>query len=244
MRDGMVYGRPMESPRPEDMRALVAEFVRSLHAAYLDQARKLAPAERARLPLLAAGELVVAAAAARQLHLIATSDAFPAPQGPEVVVVDELPGLTWSLRFFDPVVLPELGLLDDNGEASASEVRRVLGVGAMVYHLSVSAGGGLSPHHAQHAGTGLANQHAAAARDFDALRAAVGDRAELVDELAVAEQVGLPRAAALLAEAIMPGDDHVRSAAVSGSPVEVRRALLSAVREQRTAQPWGASHGR
>jgi hypothetical protein len=234
----------MESPRPEDMRALVADFVRSLHAAYLDQARLLPPAEQARLPLLAAQDLVVAAAAARQLHLVATTDAFPPPTGPEVVVADELPGLFWSVRFFDPVVLPELGLLGDSGDAAASDVRRVLGVGRMVYHLSVSPGGGLTPHHAQHAGTGLANQHAAAARDYEALRAAAGGRAELVDELAVAERVGLTQAVALLAEAILPGDPSVRLAAREGSSDAVRRALLSAVRGQLATPTSGAPHGR
>ena len=61
-------------------------------------------------------------------------------------------------------------------------VRRVLGVADVVYHLSVSVGGGLDAHHAQHAGVALANQHAAAIRDGQAIRHAFPGREALVDE--------------------------------------------------------------
>jgi hypothetical protein len=182
---------------------------------------------------------------------VATTDAFPPTTGPEVALHDEVSGLSWTVRFFDPVVLPELGLLTDDGPAAAAAVCRVLGVGAVVYHLSLSAGGGLTPHHAQHAGTGLANSHASAARDFETLYAALPDRADLVGELAVAERVGLTHATALLAEQILPNDPTVRAAAAAAlassdeAPADgVRRALLTAVRGSRPSSGEGIADGR
>lgn len=236
-RQGFLPSPPVGTVRgPEEMRTVTAEFVHVLHGAYLDRARLLAPADRARLPLLSAGNLTVAVAAARQLHLVATSDAFPAPAGPEVALDDELAGLAWTVRFFDPVVLPELGILPDDGPGAPAEVRRVLGVACVVYHLAVSPGGGLTAHHAQHAGTGLANQHAAAARDYESLQAALPRRSALVDELAVAERAGLPNAVRLLAGQILPEDDDVsRVLTDPTAPTDdIRRALLAAVRRDAT----------
>ncbi len=103
----------------------------------------------------------------------------------------------------------------------------------MIYHLSVAPGGGLAPHHAQHAGTGLGNQHAAAVRDADTLRAACRGRETLVDELAAAERLGLHHALRLLAGALAPGDEQVARAAAGQDDAAVRRALVAAVRAAR-----------
>src|SRR4029450_466496 len=51
-----------------------------------------------------------AAAGARTLHVIGTTESFPDPVGQEVEVTGAADGLAWELRFFDPVVLPVLGL--------------------------------------------------------------------------------------------------------------------------------------
>jgi hypothetical protein len=138
----------------------------AVHEAYLAQARLLAPAAQARLPLLQAPRLTVAAAGARNLHVIGTAESFPAPVGQEVEVTGEADGLAWELRFFDPVVLPVLGLVAETDGPAPEEVRRVLGVGTYLYHLVVEPGSQLTPHHATHAGTGLASAHATAAREL------------------------------------------------------------------------------
>jgi hypothetical protein len=219
---------------PEAMRAAMAAYVRAVHEAYLTIASTLAPAERAALPLLAADRLTVAAVGA-------TAEAMPAPVGPEVAVADELPGLAWTLRFFDPVVLPELGLVDESAGPRPGEVRAVLGVRTEVYHLVVPPGGTLTAHHAAHAGTGLANGHAAAARDYQAIRARIAPadtgRAALVGELAGAERAGLVHAAGLLAVAIAPGDLGVAATAAADPPdlAALRRALLAALSPARSA---------
>jgi hypothetical protein len=205
----------------------MAEFVAAVHDAYLAQARLLPPAEQARLPLLAAGRLTVAAAGARNLHVIGTAERFPAPVGQEVEVTGEADGLAWGLRFFDPVVLPVLGLVAEADGPDPEEVRRVLGVGTYLYHLVVEPGSQLTSHHATHAGTGLASAHAVAARDLEAIRAHAPGRQELVDELAGATTAGLVRAQALLAQAIAPGDQAV---AAASDPAALRTALLAALR--------------
>jgi len=187
---------------PEAMREMVRDYVCAVHTTYLDHVRQLPPAERAALPLVAATELTVVAAAARRLHLVATTDALPAPHGPEVELTDEKDGLTWTLRFYDPSVLPELGLLADD---SPAEVRRTLGIGNTVYHLSIDVGGGLSGHHAQHSGVALANQHAKLTRDLDRIRHAVPRQLRVVDEFGVCVRNGLDRAAALLAAELTAG---------------------------------------
>jgi hypothetical protein len=120
---------PMQGTTPERMRQAMADFVAAVHEAYLAQARLLPPAEQARLPLLAARRLTVAAAGARNLHVIGTGERFPAPVGQEVELTGEADGLAWDLRFFDPVVLPVLGLVAEADGPAPEEVRRVLGVG-------------------------------------------------------------------------------------------------------------------
>jgi hypothetical protein len=218
------------------MRAAMADFVAAVHEAYLAQARLLPPAERARLPLLEAARLSVAAAGARNLHVVATQERFPAPVGEEVELAGQADGLAWSLRFFDPVVLPVLGLVAEASGPEPEEVRRVLGIRTYLYHLVVEPGSELTPHHATHAGTGLASAHATAARDLEAIRAHAPGRQQLVDELAGAAVAGLVRAQALLAREIAPDDEGVAAAAAAPSPEPdaLRAALLRALRAPAT----------
>jgi len=234
----MGYGRGTMSrtnpppAAPEQMRRAMAEFVAAVHGAYMAQARLLPPAEQARMPLLSARRLTVAAAGARNLHVVGTEERFPAPVGQEVELTGQADGLAWTLRFFDPVVLPVLGLVAEIDGPAPEEVRRVLGVGTYLYHLVVEPGSQLTPHHATHAGTGLASAHAGAARDLEAIRAHARGRQELVDELAGATTAGLVRAQALLARAIAPGDESVAAAAGAArpEPAALRAALLAALR--------------
>lgn len=177
------------------MRATVRDYVWTLHRTYLDHVRHLAPGERASLPLVAAGQVTVVAAAARRLHLIATAQPLPPPTGPEVSFIDEHDGTRWTVRFFDATVLPSLGTIPDD---HPDGVRRALGVTDTVYHLTVGDGGGLTGHHAQHSGVALANQHAATSRDLDRLRHALPRQHQVVDELGVCVRLGLDRAGALL----------------------------------------------
>lgn len=208
-------------PRPEQMRAIVQDYVRSVHVAYLDHARHLPPGERGRLPLVVAGRLSVVAAAGRELHLIGTTDVLPPPRGQEVELTDEHDGTGWRLRFFDPSVLPQLGLL---ASETPEEVRRALGIGDVVYHLTVGVGGGLTSHHAQHSGVALANRHAASARDLERVRRAHPRDEALVGELETCVRVGLHRAAALLARELTSGRVDVPV----GTPAEASVAAVLA----------------
>jgi hypothetical protein len=182
------------------MRKLVGDYVRAVHTTYLDHVAHLPPAVRGALPLVAAGGVTVVAAAAQRLHQVATTDRLPAPEGPEVEVADDHRGVAWTVRFFDPSVLPGLGVLADDGP---HDVRRVLGIADTVYHLTVA--GDLTGHHAQHSGVALANQHAKALRDLDRIRRALPGRQRIVEELGVCARLGLDRAAALLAGDLTSG---------------------------------------
>ena len=195
------------------MRAAVAGYVQEIHRAYVDQAATFSPGVRGRMPLMTAGRITVAAVAARNLHLLATTERLGPPTRPG--------GGAWrrttaasagSLRFYDPVVLPDLGLLEEREAPAFEEVKRALGVGTVLYHVVAQPGRGLSGHQATHVGTGLANGHSAAARDFETIRARARGREALVDELAGAAIAGLPHAQALLARAISPYDEGVREA--------------------------------
>ncbi len=216
------------------MRAALRDYVAALHHAYLGAAAPLPPGERAALPLLRAGQFTVVIAATRYLHLLATTDPLPLPRGQEVQEHDTDGDLSWTVRFYDPVVLPPLAQLEQAGIPAPADVRRVIGITDVIYHLSVAPGGGLSPHHAQHAGTGLANQHASAARDAAALRAALPGREALTDEFAAAERLGLRHAVRLLAGAIAPGDPDVAGAAAGDDDAAIRRALLAWARRTKS----------
>lgn len=219
-------------PSPEIMRKAVADYVAAAHAAYVRQARVLPPAVQGRLSLFRAGRLWVAAAGARYLHIVGTTEALGGATGREVQVEGEVPPLRWTLGFYDPVVLPGLALVREEDGPAFEEVRGLLGIRTYLYHLTVKPPAELGEHHAGHTGAGLANAHAAEAREFDAIRTAAGDRAPLVDEMEGAGIAGLMRAQALLAQAIAPGDSEVEALAGQErpDPAELRRAVLAAVR--------------
>ena len=100
------------------------------------------------------GPFTVVVAAARELHVLATRDALPPVGAREVVVDGALPGLTWSVRFLDPSVLPELA---EATRPDGPDVRDVLGIDHVLYHLTVAVDGALTGHQAVHAGAGLAH---------------------------------------------------------------------------------------
>lgn len=218
---------------PDAMRAAMTDYIRTVHQAYLSQTAGQPPAVRGRLPLLA-GPFTVIAAGVRNLHVVATTEALPPPAGQEIAVSDELDELLWTTRFYDPVVLPALGMIDESEAPASAQVRRTLGVSTYLYHLIVQPGSQLTGHHAGHAGAGLAMSHVADARDFEAIRAHARGRESLVDEMEGAALAGLVRAQALLAREIVPGDETVAALADSGrpEPAEVRRAVLAAVRQR------------
>jgi hypothetical protein len=207
------------------MRRSVAGYLEVVHAAYLDHARTLAPAVRARLPLVAAGRFFVAAAAGNGLHLVATEEALAPAERDGSAVTGEAGPLRWTLCFYDPTVLPELA-----AGTSPDELRRALGVTTVLYHLALPFPVGLSPHHAAHAGAGLAAAHAGAARLVEELRRALPDKAALVEELAGAARAGLHRAEALLASELFPGDPDLAALARQSDPdpAAVRDALAAA----------------
>jgi hypothetical protein len=169
----------------------------------------------------------VAAVGARNLHLVATLETLGPPLGQEV----ELPGLTWALRFYDPVALPELGTVTEAAGPAYTEVRAALGITTTVYHVVAQPGAGLTPHRGGHVGSGLASGHSSAARDLETIRDRLPGRERLVDEFAGAARAGLPRAQALLARALAPRDPAVAALAEQPGPdpEEVRRALLASV---------------
>jgi hypothetical protein len=227
------YGRAMAEDAipnggPEQMRSAMAEYIRALHRAYLDASTPLAPGDRARLPVLQAQSFTVAAIGTRYLHVIGTSETLPAPTGPEVVIEDSLDELSWTVRFFDPVVSPALGLIDESEKPSPDQVRHTLGIRSVVYHLTVPPGGGLTAHHALHAGTGLAHSHAAAHRDFASLAALRPSRGALIAEMQAAHVNDLPEAHRLLAIELV-GPDAITAA--HGDFEAVRRQTLQALRE-------------
>jgi hypothetical protein len=225
------------------MREAVAGYVQEVHRAYADQAATFSPGVRGRMPLVSAGRVTVAAVAARNLHLLATTEDLGPLRGPEVALEADYAGLSWELRFYDPVVLPDLGLLDERDAPAFAEVKRALGVGTVLYHVVAQPGAGLSGHQATHVGTGLANGDSAAARDFETIRARARGREALVDELAGAAVAGLPHAQALLARAISPYDDGVREACEAGppDPEAIRKAVLAAVGGRTQWRPVGSA---
>jgi|FLYL01.1.fsa_nt_gi hypothetical protein len=221
----------MTGASPEEMRSAMADYVKTVHRAYLSQAQLQPPAVQGRMPLLSAPFTVVAAGV-QNLHVVATREQLAAPRGPEVELDDELPPMRWKLRFYDPVVLPPLGLIDERRGPAGDLVRRALGITTYLYHLIVQPGSQLTPHHAGHAGSGLANAHAAEARDFEQIRAHARGREKLVDEMEGAALAGLKTAQALLAREIAPWDAELQRLARDrrADPAVVRRRLLEALR--------------
>lgn len=213
---------------PEQMRSAMAAYVTAVHQAYADAAAPLPAGDRSRLPLLAAGDLTVVAVGARYLHVVATADALPAPVGQEVEQSGDIDGIRWTLRFFDPVIAPGLGLIDESDGPALQEVRETLGIRTVLYHLAVPPGSGLSPHHALHAGTGLAHTHAAAERDYSTIASLAPTRAALVHEMHAAAVNDLPVAHALLAREVAPG--CVADPLQDNDIATVRKAVLTALR--------------
>ena len=148
------------------------------------------------MPLLAAGAARRGRGRrARNLHVLATRDPLGPVRGQEVELAASDDGLSWTLRFFDPVVLPELALIDESagpgfrrGPARARRRHRGLPL------LRFARARGCRAHQAAHVGTGLAGGHSAAARDFETIRSRVRGREDLVDEMAGAAAAGLVRA--------------------------------------------------
>jgi hypothetical protein len=222
------------------MRNAVAGYIAGIHDSYLAQAATFSPGVQGAMPLLAAGTFSVAAVAVRSLHLVATTESLGPLRGQEIEVAGqagESGELAWTVRFFDPVVLPALGLIDESAGPALAEVRRTLGVSTVLYHLTASPGTTFNRHNAAHVGTGLASGDSAAARDFETIRQRARGREALVDELAGAARAGLPRAQALLAAAIAPRDEALRALAGQAvlpgedlpDPDEVRKTLLASV---------------
>jgi hypothetical protein len=217
------------SHTPEDMRQVVAGYVQEIHRAYVDQAATFPPGVRGAMPLMSSRRITVAAVGTRNLHLLATEEDLGPLHGPEVSLDAEIGGVAWTLRFYDPVVLPELALVDESERPAFEEVKRALGISTVIYHFIAEPGAGLSAHQASHVGTGLANGHSAVRRDFDTIRSRARGREALVDEMAGAASAGLVRAQALLAREISPHSEGVRAACASDDPDAVRKALLDAV---------------
>lgn len=134
----------------DDLRDAVGGYVRAVHDAYLDAGGGSAGEG------LAAGPFTVVAAAARSLHVLATRDEIEVPER-GAAEPSELAGLTWTLVFLDPSVLPELADVP-NGPDEPRAVMDRLGVDRVLYHLVVGQGSALTSHHAMHAGTGLAHR--------------------------------------------------------------------------------------
>jgi hypothetical protein len=153
-----VTDSPGPRARAAGLRGALVEYVRAVHAAYVDVAahRETDPA----LLPLAQGPFTVAIAAADQLHLVATRDPLPATRPHEQPVDDEIAPLHWQVRFLDVTVVPELAVV--SAEDPGHGVLEVLGIGASLYHLVVNPAASLDGHQAMHAGTGLANAHLAA----------------------------------------------------------------------------------
>lgn len=217
---------------PEVMRQAMADYVATVHRAYVTQARMQPPAVQGRMPLLSQ-VFTVAAVGAQNLHVIATTQSLGPVRGQEVETEEELDNLRWRLRFFDPVVIPMLGMIDEAAGPASDQVRRTLGITTHLYHMIVQPGAELTTHHAGHAGAGLANSHIADARDFDAIRSRASGQESLVDEMEGAALAGLVRAQALIARELAPWDDELM-ALTKGTPdpIDLRRALLAALRSE------------
>lgn len=220
------------------MRDAVADYVREAHEAYLRAALLQSPAVQGRLPLLSGEALTVAAIGSRYLHLVATREKLGEGTRGEIAFVDGETGpIRWRLHFFDPVVVPALGLIEESEGPAFAAAREAIGIRTYLYHLTLKPPADLDPHHAGHTGAGLAGAHVAEARDFEAIRRAVStDLAPLAAELEGAAIAHLDRASGLIARTLAPGDAAVEAAA--GDPwagpsdrEALRRAVLHALRK-------------
>jgi hypothetical protein len=219
---------------PNQMRRAAAQFIAAVHASYLGESAALTPAARARLSLLSAGVFSVAAVGTRYLHVIASTEDL-APLGPrEAGIEDSRPPLSWVTRFYDPVVLPSLGELDETAGPAIGGVRRALGVRTVLYHYTVEIGSTLDPHRAGHIGARVFSAHQAAIGEFEAIRCLVPGQDDLISEMEAAGAAGLLRAHALLACALAPADDELAALSQQAAPEPelVRRGLVTALRRR------------
>jgi hypothetical protein len=216
---------------PEQMRRAVADYVRAVHESYLRRAQLFTPAVQGRLALLEAGRFSVAAVGARHLHLIGTPDPLGDAAGSAATVTGEARPLWWTVAFYDPVIVPALGTLNEADAPAFDGVKRLIGIRRSLYHLTVRPPAELGEHHASHVGLGLVNAHAAQVESFQAVRRARPEQEALVDELEAAAHADLRQAQALLAQAIAPGDARLDALAREPrpDPAAVRSALLDAV---------------
>ncbi len=202
---------------PDQMRRAAAQFIAAVHASYLGESAALTPADRARLSLLSAGPFSVAAVGTRYLHVIASTEDL-APLGPrEASIEDSRPPLSWVTRFYDPVVLPSLGELDEAGGPAIGGVRRALGVRTVLYHY-----------------TRVFSAHQAAIGEFEAIRRLVPGQDDLISEMEAAGAAGLLGAHAVLACVLAPADDELAALSQQAAPEPelVRRVLLTALRRR------------
>ena len=200
---------------PERMRAAVADYVTALHRAYLAQADTFPPAVRGRD---AAAQPAVHCRSRRWGRATCTCSRRREGLGPlrgqEVAVEGSLPGLDWTLRFYDPVVAPALGLIVGGRRA---RVRR--GAGRAGRHdrrlprrRPAGVGAHAAPRGARRRGArGGAHGGGARLRDDPHAGARAGRRWST--SWSGAAHAGLPRAQALLARAIAPRDEAVAALA-------------------------------
>ncbi len=241
---------PKPNNGPERMRSAVAEYVREVHAAYLRTIGAHSAAVQGRMPLLAPEPLSVAAIGARYLHLVATRERLgDGPRGPIASVAGTAGPIRWTVHFYDPSVVPALGLIDERNGPAFDAVREAIGLRTHLYHVTLRPPGDLAGHHAGHTGAGLAGAHAQAAREFDAINRSIPMRAPLAHEFEGACVTGLPIAAALLAQAIAPHDASVTDAAgaTGTAPTDLdrlRKAVLAAVRPSNPAAGTTDTPGR
>ena len=137
-----------EISRAEQIRQAVADYVGAAHRAY---AAAVPPPGG----LLRGDPFCVLAVAAGDLHLIATRQALgPSGDVAAAALDDAADGLRWQVRFFDALLVPEMGQVAPGPDAPA-EVRRLLGITTWLYHLAAPPAR-LSAHHARHTGLALA----------------------------------------------------------------------------------------
>ena len=117
---------------PDQMRRAAAQFIAAVHASYLGESAALTSAARGRAaPAIRWALSRVAAVGTRYLHVVAsTEDLAPRLGAGEASIEDSRAPLSWVTRFYDPVVLPRLGELDEAagpaiGQQAAPELEQV-----------------------------------------------------------------------------------------------------------------------
>ena len=144
------------------------------------------------------------------------------------------------------MVLPDLGLLQEQDEPAFEEVKRALGVGTVIYHVVAQPGAGAVGRTTRRT-SAPGWPTATPPRPATSRRSAPGPAAarRWSTSWPALRIAGLPHAQALLARAIAPYDEGVREACelATPDPDAVRKAVLTAVggRTQWTARGAAAS---